>query len=431
MSRPQRTIRTTVELSGVGLHSGAKVRVLLKPASADNGVVFERVDLPDSPEIPATADHLAPAANRRTTLRNGQAEIDTVEHFLAACHGLAIDNLQIEIDGPEMPGLDGSARPIVDTLLAAGLVEQKVRKKAFKIEEPIFVREEDVSLVALPSEEEGLKIQYNYNYPPFPPRTVTYRLDPEDFRDVIAPARTFVMEEEVESLKAKGLGKGASVENTVLFRQGGPLPPMRFDDEYARHKVLDLIGDLFLVGADLQGNVLATKSGHTTNAKMVRRLLEEMRAREDQGLLPRETGLDVREVMRILPHRYPFLLIDRVIEVDGYRRAAGVKNVTINEPYFQGHWPGAPVMPGVLILEAMAQLAGVLLLRKLENTGKLGVLIGLDGVRMRGTVSPGDQLRVEVEALRMRGDFGQVLGRAKVGGKLVCEAQLMFSMIEQ
>lgn len=427
--RNQRTLRTQVEISGVGLHTGAKVKAVLKPAPADTGIVFERVDLQGAPEIPANADSIVPA-NRRTTLRNGIAEVDTVEHFLSACHGLGVDNLHVELNGPEFPSADGSARPIADTLIAAGLVDQKSPKKVFKVEEPIYVREKDVSLVALPSDEPGLKIQYHFSYPNYAPRTIHYKVDPEDYRDTIAPARTFVMEEEIEALKSKGLGKGANTENTVVMRNHGKLPEMRFPDEYARHKVLDLIGDLALAGAEIHGHLIATKSGHSTNAKLVKRIVEELQGREERGQLAHSTALDIREVMKILPHRYPFLLIDRVIEVDGHRRAVGLKNVTINEPFFVGHWPSAPVMPGVLILESMAQLAGVLLLRKLENTGKLGVLIGIDKVRMRGTVVPGDQLRIEVETVKAKRDLAQVEGRAKVNGKLVSEAQLMFSMIE-
>lgn len=427
--RNQRTLKTQVEISGVGLHTGAKVKAVLKPSPADTGIVFERVDLDGAPEIPANADSIVPA-NRRTTLRNGIAEVDTVEHFLSACHGLGVDNLRVELNGPEFPSADGSARPIADTLLAAGIVEQKSPKKIFKVEEPIYVREKDASIVALPSDEPGLKIQYHFSYPNYAPRTVHYKVDSEDYRDTIAPARTFVMEEEIEALKAKGLGKGANAENTVVMRHHGKPPEMRFPDEYARHKVLDLLGDIYLAGAEIHGHLIATKSGHSTNAKFVKRVVEELQGREERGQLAHSTALDIKEVMKILPHRYPFLLIDRVIEVDGHRKAVGLKNVTINEPFFVGHWPSAPVMPGVLILESMAQLAGVLLLRKLENTGKLGVLIGIDKVRMRGTVVPGDQLRIEVETVKAKRDLAQVEGRAKVNGKLVSEAQLMFSMIE-
>jgi UDP-3-O-[3-hydroxymyristoyl] N-acetylglucosamine deacetylase/3-hydroxyacyl-[acyl-carrier-protein] dehydratase len=194
--------------------------------------------------------------------------------------------------------------------------------------------------------------------------------------------------------------------------------------------MLDLLGDLYLLGADLHAHVIATRSGHSTNAELVRRLVDLMQAEETGGLIKRESGLDVREVMKLLPHRYPFLLIDRVIEIDGYQRAVAIKNVSINEPFFQGHFPDQPLMPGVLQLEAMAQLAGVLLLRKLENTGKLAVLWSIDKVKLRAAVVPGDQLRIEVETLRMKGETGQVKGTGTVAGRVVCEATLMFTMVQ-
>jgi UDP-3-O-[3-hydroxymyristoyl] N-acetylglucosamine deacetylase/3-hydroxyacyl-[acyl-carrier-protein] dehydratase len=429
--RPQQTIRTPVELSGVGIHSGARVRLVLKPASPDTGVLFERVDLADTPQVPARAESIAPNALRRTTLRSGEAEVDTVEHLLAACHGLGIDNLRVEIEGPEVPAGDGSARPFVEVLLSAGLVEQKAHKKELVLEEPIFVRERGVTLVALP-QEEGLTIEYvaDFGSPTIPPSSFVYRLDRADFVETIAPARTFCLASEIDELKGRGLGKGANSENTIVLGGNGETPPLRFRDEHVRHKVLDLLGDLFLVGADLQAHVIATRSGHGTNALLVRRLSEEREAREGVGSILPESGFDIREIMRLLPHRYPFLLIDRVIELQGYQRAVAIKNVTINEPFFQGHWPGAPMMPGVLQLEAMAQLAGVLLLRKLENTGKLAVLWAIDRVKLRGAVVPGDQLRIEVETLKVKNSIGQVQGIGKVGGKVVCEAQLLFTLVD-
>ncbi|MFT4710733.1 MAG: UDP-3-O-[3-hydroxymyristoyl] N-acetylglucosamine deacetylase [Planctomycetota bacterium] len=229
-------------------------------------------------------------------------------------------------------------------------------------------------------------------------------------------------------MKAAGFGKGATRENTLVL--GDPDSIERIDSEPVRHKVLDLLGDLRLLGADLNAHIIATCSGHATNAELVRRFVDLMQQQETGGLITRETGLDIREVMRLLPHRYPFLMIDRVIEIDGYQRAVGLKNVTINEPFFQGHFPQKPLMPGVLQLEAMAQLAGVLLLRKLEHTGKLAVLMGIDKVKLRAPVSPGDQLRLEVETVRMRGGIGKVRGTGSVAGTLVCEAELTFALTD-
>jgi UDP-3-O-[3-hydroxymyristoyl] N-acetylglucosamine deacetylase/3-hydroxyacyl-[acyl-carrier-protein] dehydratase len=258
----------------------------------------------------------------------------------------------------------------------------------------------------------------------------SYHLDvtPETFVREIASARTFCLASEVEQLRAAGLGKGATRENTVVL--GDPETVLRMPGEPVRHKLLDLLGDLHLLGAELQAHLIATRSGHRTNADLVRRLFDLIEAQETGGVIRRESGLDVREVMRMLPHRYPFLLIDRVIEVDGYQRAVGIKNVSINEPFFPGHFPGKPLMPGVLQLEAMAQLSGVLLLRKLEHTGKLAVLWSIDKVKLRAPVEPGDQLRIEVETMRMKGETAQVRGQGTVGGKVVCEALLTFTMVQ-
>ena len=431
MQRPQRTIRTPVETTGVGIHTGVRVRLVLKPAGASAGVVFARVDLADQPEIPARADSLAPSAERRTSLRSGEASVDTVEHLLAACHGLGVDNLRVEIDGPELPSGDGSAGLFADLLLSAGVVEQRAFRKQLLVDRPLFVREGEVTLVALPAEE-GLTIEYVAEFPTAvtPPRPFTYRLVRNDFLESLARARTFCLASEVEELRARGLGRGASEENTIVLPTNGDVSTLRFPDEPVRHKVLDLLGDLFLVGADLHSHVLATRSGHSTNARLVRKLVERLEEHEGAGSVVPESGFDVREIMRLLPHRYPFLLLDRVIEIEGYRRAVAIKNVSINEPFFQGHWPGAPMMPGVLQLEAMAQLAGVLLLRKLENTGKLAVLWSIDKVKLRGAVVPGDQLRIEVETVRMKENVGQVHGTGKVGGKVVCEAHLLFTLVD-
>jgi UDP-3-O-[3-hydroxymyristoyl] N-acetylglucosamine deacetylase/3-hydroxyacyl-[acyl-carrier-protein] dehydratase len=305
-------------------------------------------------------------------------------------------------------------------------------RKDFALDVPLFVTEGETSIVALPAQD-GLTIQYHLEYraPHQVLQSVSFKLDEQVFADQIAPARTFVLAQEVESLRAAGLGKGANYQNTLVVGPDGPVEnSLRFPDEFARHKVLDLVGDLFLVGADLSATIIATRTGHTANMRLVKNLTEVMNAREDSGHIVRESGFDIRAILKLLPHRYPFLLVDRVIELEGFRRAVGIKNVTINEPFFQGHWPGQPIMPGVLQLEAMAQLAGVLLLRKLENTGKLAVLWSIDKVKLRGAVIPGDQLRIEVETQRMKSNLGQVNARCKVQGKLVAEAQLTFTMVD-
>ena len=429
MVRLQKTLRTAVEFHGRGLHSGENVDVRVLPAPQDTGVEFVRTDLADSLPIPAHI-RFQTSKDRRTRLERGGAEVDTVEHLLAVCSGLEVDNVRVEMSGSEMPGLDGSGRELVDLFQQAGMVEQRAQKRVFRVDQPIFVRDGDATLVALPTERPSLTLQYvaSFSDPEVDGGSFQVDVDPESFSREIAPARTFCLASEVEALQAAGLGKGATRENTVVL--GDPQTVLRMPGEPVRHKLLDLLGDLHLLGAELHAHVIATRSGHKTNAELVRRMLDVMEAEETGGLIRRDTGLDVREVMRIMPHRYPFLLIDRVVEIDGYQRAVAIKNVSINEPFFQGHFPGKPLLPGVLQLEAMAQLSGVLLLRKLEHTGKLAVLWSIDKVKLRAPVEPGDQLRIEVETTRMKGELAQVKGKGIVSGRTVCEAVLTFTMVE-
>lgn len=429
ITRSQRTLAGAVEFAGRGLHSGEPVRVRVLPAPEDTGVEFVRTDLADSLPIPA---HIRYYSNkeRRTRLERGGHHVDTIEHLLATCSGLQVDNLRVEMSGPEMPGLDGSAKTLVELFAQAGMVEQRAPARAFRLEEPVFVREDGATLVALPAEHPGLSVQYiaSFNDPEVQGGSYHVQVTPESFAREIAPARTFCLASEVELLQAAGLGKGATRENTVVL--GDPATVLRMPGEPVRHKLLDLLGDLHLLGAGLEAHLIATRSGHRTNAELVRRLHDLMEAQTTGGVIRRDTGLDVRAVMKMLPHRYPFLLIDRVIEIDGYQRAVAIKNVSINEPFFPGHFPERPLMPGVLQLEAMAQLAGVLLLRKLEHTGKLAVLWSIDKVKLRAPVEPGDQLRIEVETQRMKGEIAQVQGKGSVAGRLVCEALLTFTMVE-
>ncbi|MFO1011999.1 MAG: UDP-3-O-acyl-N-acetylglucosamine deacetylase [Planctomycetota bacterium] len=429
MTRKQRTLKTVVEFAGVGLHSGQHVRGRLLPAPVGTGIEFVRTDLPDAPHIPANIAYYQ-QKERRTRLARGPAEVETVEHLLSVCSGLKVDNLTVELSGAELPGLDGSGLEFLRLVQQSGIVEQNAEAKVFKLDQPVYVRNGSATLVALPTDRPALTLQYvaTFNEPGVENGSFQLDVEPETFAREIAPARTFCLASEVEALQKAGLGKGATRENTVVL--GDPSAEMRLPAEPVRHKLLDLLGDLSLLGAELEAHVIATRSGHSTNADLVRRLHDLMQAAETGGLIRRESGLDVREILRLLPHRYPFLLIDRVIQVDGFQRAVAIKNVSINEPFFQGHFPNAPLMPGVLQLEAMAQLAGVLLLRRLENTGKLAVLWAIDKVKLRGAVAPGDQLRIEVETLRTKDSTAQVRGVGTVAGKVVCEATLMFTLVD-
>lgn len=430
--RNQRTIKAPVSLKGVGLHSGAEVNLTLKPAEAGTGVVFIRTDMPGRPRIPLRREALVDR-ERRTALAQGEAEVHTVEHLTAGLFALGIDNVEVEMDGVEIPGLDGSGLPFVDALREAGRVELKAPRKEFTLDQPVALQDGDASITAFPCDQ-GLQLSYTLHYPSLNgigSQCVNVGLDEERFVADIAPARTFCLEREAKALQEIGLGKGADTKNTLVIGDQGLLDnTFRFPDELARHKLLDLVGDLALLGADLKARIVATKSGHHLNQLLVRTLGGRMSELETKGVLQPDTGLNIQEIMKIIPHRYPFLFVDRVIELVGYQRAVGVKNCSFNEPHFQGHWPGQPIMPGVLQVEALAQLAGVLLLRRLQNTGKVAVLLAIDRIKFRRPVVPGDQLRLEAETMALKNRSGKVLGRASVNDELTCEATMKFMLMD-
>lgn len=427
MIRNERTLKKAVEMQGVALHSGETVSVRIEPAPAGTGIVFQRSDIADSADIPALCANLMDTP-RRTALREGMAEVGMVEHLLSACHGLGVDNLVVRVSSDEMPGGDGSALPYAELLQSGGIVEQKRERKILTVTEPMVVRDGETEIVVLPPSGEGLRVRYLPRYPEGIDATpVEFDTARGNFLSEIALARTFVDAVDVEKLLEAGLGKGATAENTMVL--GGEDPPeMRVALEPTRHKILDLLGDLALLGAGLHADVIATRSGHGLNQKATKELRELLEARENVSPAT-ESDYDINAILRLLPHRYPFLLVDRVVEVEGWRRAVGIKNVTINEPFFAGHFPDQPLMPGVLQLEALAQLSGFLLQRKMEHSGKLVVLAGIDKVRFRGGVVPGDQLRLEVETMRLSRSSGIMKGRGKVGNRVVAEAVLSFAMI--
>jgi len=429
LPRTQRTIKAELELAGAGLFSGEDVTVKLKPAPPNYGVKFVRTDLVDMPVVSASHEFIS-KGERRTCLKNFQTEVLTVEHILAAFHGLGVDNVVVETSAAEMPSTDGSSAPFVEKILEVGIVEHDVPRRVFNVDRVISVSDGDSTAVMVPHNE-GLTITYNLDYdlPVIPRQTYTFHMDNSDFAREIAPARTFCLEAEAEALKRQGFGLRAGYENLLVVGDEGVIEnTLRFPDEYARHKILDLIGDLALVGAEINGHIIAYKSGHALNWQLVRELADFVKIQDDTLY---QSYLDIRQIQRILPHRYPFLLVDRVIEIDGNKRAVGIKNVTINEPFFGGHWPDQPFMPGVLQIEAMAQLAGVLLLRKLENTGKVAFLLSIDKARLRRPVVPGDQLILEAETRRLKAHSGRVDCRALVNGKVASEAQLNFMLVDQ
>lgn len=431
--RPQQTIAGPAELSGYGLFTGEPVKVRFKPAAAGSGIHFVRVDRPKPVRIPARVEHVAKRA-RRTSLQNGSASVETIEHCMAALHGLGIDNVEIELEGGELPGCDGSSVAFVDALDRVGIVPQEAPLDPLVISEVVHVQEGDAELIAAPGDSEALNVIYDLDYGDqglLPRQIYAVRLTAETFRREICTARTFVFEFEAQALREQGLGKHLSYQDVVVIGPNGVIDnELRFPDECARHKALDLIGDVLLAGRPLFGRIYAHKSGHSLNHELVRRLITEIEARQFESAMRAEPCMDVRKLQRILPHRFPFLMIDRIIRLEGDHRAIAIKNVSINEDYFQGHFPGQPIMPGVLILEALAQLAGVLLSRKLEHTGKVAMLLSMDGVKFRRPVVPGDQLVLEVRTIRVKSRIGHVQAFARVADELAAQAEIKFMMVD-
>ncbi len=429
----QQTIEREVEFAGRGLFTGHPVTVRLRPAPPDSGVTFIRADRTKRVAIPARLENLTKRA-RRSSLKNGTVEVETVEHCLAAVRGLEIDNLDIELDNSELPAGDGSSLAFVAALNDAGVVNQGVERRYYDIEETVRVTEGDAELVAWPGEHGKLDIVYELDYQPgahLERQVFRFTLTREGFVNDVAPARTFVFDYEAEQLRKAGLGTHLGYKDVLVIGKSGPIEnEFRFPDECVRHKVLDLVGDLMLMGAFVCGRIYARRSGHSLNHELVRALRTRLRAHELAADLLKPSRLDIRSIQRTLPHRYPMLLIDRVVELDGDRFARGIKNVTINEPFFTGHYPGQPIMPGVLIIEAMAQLSGLLLSQKLEHTGKVAVLLSLEGVKFRRPVVPGDQLIIEATSMRVKSRTGQTSCAARVGDELVAEAIIRFMLVD-
>jgi UDP-3-O-[3-hydroxymyristoyl] N-acetylglucosamine deacetylase/3-hydroxyacyl-[acyl-carrier-protein] dehydratase len=431
----QQTLAKSASLKGTSLHTGEEVSVTLKPAPLDHGIKFRRIDLKDEPTVEAKIDNVR-LVERATTLAEGNVKVHTVEHLLSALHGMGVDNAVVEMSGNELPIADGSARAFVELIKKCGLEEQGAYAKVFEIRDPLHVETKSGSLLTIVPDErfrvsctqvgpDGRFTQY-----------YSTEITPEIYEKEIADARTFVFFEDVKPLLDKGLIRGGSLESAIVVRGDSLMSkePLRYADEFVRHKILDVIGDLFLAGCRIRGHVIVVKPGHAANSELTKAISKrrtQMLAMVPPRVIPRGSAvMDVNDVQAVLPHRFPFLMVDRVLAFEGENKIVGMKMVTINEPYFQGHFPGHPVMPGVLQLEAMAQVASILMSKRTSLSG-IGYFMSADEVKFRKPVLPGDTLIIEGELVRAKATIAKASCRCLVNGEVTSEATLMFAYVAQ
>lgn len=422
-----------MELGGIGLHLGKPCTLTFKPAPAKHGIVFVRTDIPDSAPIPALVGQVS-ASERRTQLGNKRCSVHTVEHVLAAVSAHGIDDLTIAMDGPEPPILDGSAAAFFEALSSAGLATLEGQPDYLMLREPVRIIDGDSVYEAYPSSELELDVTIEFSHPIIGRQSSRVGVTRETFGSELASARTFGFIREVEQLRGKGLIKGASLENAVVLDDSTVVSgPLRWSDEFVRHKMMDCVGDLALAGAHVRARIVALRPSHRGTVTLVRELVRMGVKKTGNGASPagpkpdqrREVVYGIEDIMKALPHRYPFLLVDRILEIEPNKRIVGLKNVTINEPFFAGHFPGHPVMPGVLIIEAMAQVGGMLLMGSVKDAeSKIVYFMSLDNVKFRKPVKPGDQIRFELDVTQIRGMVCKMRGVGKVDGEVVVEAEM-------
>lgn len=436
----QRTISKEVTLTGKALHTGDEVILTLKPAPVGTGIVFRRVDQFGHPEIRADVKNFGGSGElvRCTALHTSETSVQTIEHLLSALNGLNIDNIFVEMNACEPPILDGSAKFFVNALLSAEPVEQQEDREFFVLKSSVSVSVGNRSLIALPYD--GLKITCtSADDRGIHTQHLSIDVDEKTYISDIAPARTFTVYDDIAELLKLGKIKGGSLDSAVIIKGDQIISkePLRFSDEFVRHKILDMIGDLYVLGMPLKAHIIAVRPGHSLNAELVKKIYASQYSAEHdvEPVLRKavdEPALDIHNIMNTLPHRYPFLLVDRVLAFTSEDSLRAVKNVTINEPFFQGHFPGQPVMPGVLQIEAMAQAAGLLMMRIGRLDNKLAYFMSCDKVKFRRAVVPGDQLIIDVTLTKSRGDrIGVASAKCSVNDKVVSSAELMFTIVDK
>jgi len=437
----QQTLNRPATFSGIGLHSGNRVNMAILPAPANSGVRFRRVDLDGKPEIEARVENVTDT-NRSTTLARGNVKVHTVEHVLAALAGYGIDNAIVELDANEPPIADGSSREFCKIIQAAGIVPQAEKRESFTPTEPIEMQSGETVMTLFPYD--GFKItctsaDKNGRFTQYYSTDIT----PQTWEKELSHARTFCFYEEIEYLFKNGLIKGGSLENAIIIRDDAVLTtePLRYNEEFVRHKMLDIVGDLSLLGRPVRGHLIAVKPSHAANCEFAKLVQAQMNkplraaqtfapppAKNAPVPLPSADGaMNIEELMKLLPHRPPFLLVDRILKIED-NKIVGVKNVTMNEDFFRGHFPGHPIMPGVLQLEAMAQVAGILLLKRIEMANQIAYFMSAEEVKWRKPVVPGDVLIIEVDLTKVRGKIGKAKGVCKVDGEVVSEAEVTFML---
>ena len=458
----QHTINEEISISGAGIHTGQSVTMTVKPAATNSGINFQRIDLPGKPVVKADVDFVV-ETNRSTTIENKGARVSTIEHLMAALVGMQVDNVLIEIDGEEVPILDGSAQPYVEALQKAGVQKQDAPKIYYQISHNITFVDEDkkVEMVALPYTDYRINTLIDFNSPVLGTQHAAIK-NLDDFNEEIAPCRTFCFFHELEWLLANNLIKGGDINNAIVVVDKQVSPEqvekiskvfnkrdvqissegilnnleLRFPNEPARHKLLDVVGDLALVGFPFKAHIIANRPGHASNIKFAKKIKEHIKKNRNKHEVPaydpnQRSLLDVQEIEKTLPHRYPFLLVDKVMELTD-KVVIAIKNVTYNEPFFQGHFPGNSVMPGVLQIEALAQAGGLLAIPRNTDDKYDTYFLKIDNCKFKQKVVPGDTLILKMELLNpIRRGIVEMRGTIFVGDKLVTEAILVAQIVKR